>query len=80
MTSDTKQGAVLRQLRLCFDFHLYRLLDSLVVYYMASMVGGPGFNSQSKTTSYQRSYKNGTSSSLVWHSTFKREILALSEE
>ena len=29
---------------------------------------------------HQRRYKNGTSSSLVWHSTLKREILALSEE
>ena len=25
-------------------------------------------------------YKNGTSNSLVWHSTLKREILALSQE
>jgi len=40
------------------------------------------FNPHSRTASYQRRYKNknGTSSSLVWHSTLKREILALSQE
>ena len=27
--------------------------------------GGPGFNPQSRTASYQRRYKNGTSSALV---------------
>jgi len=37
--------------------------------------GGPGFNPQSWTASYQRRYKNGTHSSLVKHSTLKREIL-----
>ena len=42
--------------------------------------GGPGFNTQSRTASYQRRYKNGTSSFLVWHSTIMREILALSED
>ena len=47
---------------------------------LALSAGGPGFNPQSRTASYQRRYKNGTSSSLVWHSTLKREILALSEE
>ena len=47
---------------------------------LASSAGGPGFNPQSRTASYQRRYKNGTSSSLVWHSTLKREILALSQE
>jgi len=31
---------------------------------LASSVGGPGFNPQSRTTSYQRRYKNGTSSAL----------------
>ena len=45
-----------------------------------SSAGGPEFNPQSRTTSYQIRYKNGTSSSLVWHSTFKGEILALSQE
>jgi len=30
---------------------------------------GPGFNPQSRTASYQRRYKNGTSSSLVKYST-----------
>ena len=47
---------------------------------MASSVGGPGFNPQSRTASYQRPYENGISSSLVWHSTLKREVLALSQE
>ena len=28
-------------------------------------VGGPGFNPQSRTASYRRHYKNGTSSALV---------------
>ena len=32
---------------------------------LASSAGGPGFNPQSRTASYQRRYKNGTSSSLV---------------
>ena len=40
---------------------------------LASSVGGPGFNPQSRTVSYQRHYKNGTSSFLVQHSTFERE-------
>ena len=31
---------------------------------LASSAGGPGFNPQSRTASYQRRYKNGTSSSL----------------
>ena len=43
---------------------------------LASSAAGPGFNPQSRTASYQRRYKNGTSSTLVWHSTLKREILA----
>ena len=42
---------------------------------LASSAGGPGFNPQSRTASYQRRYKNGTSSSLVWHWTLKGEIL-----
>ena len=46
-----------------------RLLDSLVVECW--------FNPQSRTASYQRLNKNGTSSSLVWHSILKREVLAL---
>ena len=32
---------------------------------LASSARGPGFNSQSKTASYKRRYKNGTSSSFV---------------
>ena len=40
---------------------------------LASSTGGPGFNPQSRTASYQRRYKNGTSSALVYHWTFKRE-------
>ena len=32
---------------------------------LASSAGGPRFNPQSRTASYQRRYKNGTSSSLV---------------
>ena len=32
---------------------------------LASSAGGPGFNPQSTTASYQRRYKNGTSSALV---------------
>ena len=32
---------------------------------LASNAGSPGFNPQSRTASYQRPYKNGTSSSLV---------------
>ena len=47
---------------------------------LASSGGGPGFNPQSRTVSYQRRYKNGTSIALVLHSTLKREILALSQE
>ena len=38
-----------------------RLLDSR----LALSAGGPGFNPQSRTMSYQRRYKNGTSSSFV---------------
>ena len=38
---------------------------------LASGAGGPGFNPQSRTASYQRRYKNGNSSSLVWYSTLK---------
>ena len=34
---------------------------------LASSAGGPWFNPQSRTASYQRRYKNGTSSSLVQH-------------
>ena len=34
---------------------------------LASIAGGPGFNPQSRTASYQRRFKNGTSSSLVQH-------------
>ena len=44
---------------------LYRLLDNRVVECSLRGVGGPGFNPQSRTASYQRRYKNGTSSSLV---------------
>ena len=47
---------------------------------LASSAGGPGFNPQSRTESYQSRCKNDTSSSVVWHSTIKREILALSEK
>ena len=47
---------------------------------LASSEGGPRFNTQSRTASYQRRYTNGTSSFLVWHSTLKREKLALSQE
>ena len=32
---------------------------------LASSAGGPGFNPQSRTVSYQRRCKNGTSSALV---------------
>ena len=32
---------------------------------LVSSAGGPGFNPQSRTASYQGRYKNGTSSSLV---------------
>ena len=38
---------------------------------LASSAGGPGFNPRTRTASYQRRNKNGTSSSLVWHSTSK---------
>jgi len=34
---------------------------------LASSAGGPGFNPQSRTASYQRRYKNGTSSYLDKH-------------
>ena len=47
---------------------------------LASSAGGPGFNPQSRTVSYQIRYENGTRSSFVQHSTLKREILALSQE
>ena len=46
----------------------HRLFVSLV---LASSARGPGFNPQSRTASYQRRNKNGTSSSLVLHSTLK---------
>jgi len=36
-----------------------------VFYVLASSAGGPGFNPQSRTASYQRRYENGTSSALV---------------
>ena len=39
---------------------------------LASSAGSPGFNPQSRTASYQRRYKNGTSSSLVWNSALKK--------
>ena len=39
---------------------------------LSSSAGGPGFNPPTRTASYQRRYKNGTSSSLVWHSTLKK--------
>ena len=39
---------------------------------LASNARGPGFNPQSRTASYQRRYKNGTSSTLVNHSTLKK--------
>ena len=58
----------------------YRLLDSLVVECWLRVREVPGFNPQSRTASYQGRYKNDTSSSLVWHSTLKRQILALSQE
>ena len=38
---------------------------------LALSAGGPGFNPPTRTASYQRRNKNGTSSSLVWHSTLK---------
>ena len=47
---------------------------------LASSATGSGFNPLSRTASYQRRYKYGTTSSLVWPSTLKREILALSED
>ena len=40
---------------------------------LASSAGGTGSNPQSRTASYQILYKDGTSSSLVWHSTLKKE-------
>jgi len=45
-----------------FHYNKHRLLDSLV---LAPSAGGPVFNPQSRTASYQRRYKIGTSSSLV---------------
>ena len=47
---------------------------------LASSAGGPGFNPQSRTASYQIRYNNGTSSSLIWHAILNSEILAFSEE
>ena len=47
------------------DLCHYCLLDGQVVRVLALSAGGPGFNPQSRTASYQRRYKNGTSSSLV---------------
>ena len=47
---------------------------------LALSAGGSGFNPKTRTASYQRRYKNGTSSSLVQHSTLKSKILALSQE
>ena len=73
--------ATFQTVRRQLGYRNHRLLDSLVVSrVLASSAGCPRFNPQSRTASYQRRYKNGTSSSLVWHSTLKREILALSQE
>ena len=47
---------------------------------LASSAGGPGFNHQSRTASYQRRYKNGTSSALFSTEHSKGKILALSQE
>ena len=44
---------------------LDRLLDSLVAECWLRVREAPGFNIQSRATSYQRRYKNGTSSALV---------------
>ena len=49
-------------------YFIHRLLDSLLVECWLRVLDG--FNPQSMTASYQRRYKNGTSSSLVWHSAF----------
>jgi len=45
----------------------------IALYVLASSAGGPAFNPQSRTASYQRRYKNGTSSAIVYHWTVKRE-------
>ena len=62
------------------DLSFQALLDSLVVDSWLRVWKVPGSIHRPRTASYHRRYKNGTGSSLVWHSTLKREILALSEE
>ena len=54
-----------KQLKMKVSIIIYRLFDSLVVECWLRVRGGPGFNPQSRNASYQRRYKNGTSSSLV---------------
>ena len=44
--------------------HVYLLSNDIV---LASSSGGPGFNPQPRTASYQRRYKHGTSSAIVQH-------------
>ena len=46
-----------------FEIKLFLLYLMYLV--LASSAGGPGFNPHSWTESYQRRYKNGTSSALV---------------
>ena len=43
--------------------YLYIVIYNDIV--LASSAGGPGFNLQSRSASYQRRYTNGTSSALV---------------
>ena len=57
-----------------------RLLDSLVVECWLRVREVTGSIPSQGPRHTKDVIKNGTSSSLVWHSTLKREILALSEE
>ena len=47
---------------------------------LASSAGGPRFSPQSRTASYQRRYKNDTSSDLFSTEHSNGKILALSQE
>ena len=58
----------------------YGLLDSLVVKCWLQMQGVPGSIPSQGPSHTKDVIKNGTSNSLVWNSTLKRETLALSEE
>ena len=58
----------------------HQLLDSLVVEWRLRVRNVPGSIPSQRPRHTKDVIKNGTSSSLFWHSTLKREILARSQE